>query len=453
MEKDRFKRGLSHNIHMANTQLSRRAASKPSSPRFIKIFPSGEVETIMGPKNGNGKFSPEVMEDVKRARSHYAALGAENVFYHAVCALKAAADGRLPLTKELRRQILYHSLKSESYLPTDVDIDVGIFELQRRLNHLDSKEGERCSDYVNILNDPSNDPTHLLIALYTRIADMMTARDPRTAMASRIKMPGVFPVLRESWEAVLKNHADPMLKVYCPIADWGGQTYAYRQMRNNAMSYLHLRSFQKVAAEVQKRMGALENTNMFIFEVLKEMAAGLNLRLIVANDYRTVSKAFSEVGSRTIAVALKPFKGIGGLLNKSLKKDLPVGKIHDWAGSTMITATTEQMYDVVSFLYGKGIKSVAAAMGVPDVYIHKPKDYAANPKPTTKYQSVHEDVVSSQPDLLPCEFIVRTKEMHRWADEGGASHDSYKESPLKNGERMRFMQRLAEINECIDSCK
>ena len=457
---------------MANTLHSRYAASKSASPTFARVSPSGQVETIMGPKNGT--FSPEVMKDVKRAASHYAALGAENVFYHAVCALKAAVDGRLPLTKELRRQILYHSLKSDSYLPTDVDMDVRIFELQRRLNHLDSKHGKRCAEYVKLLNDPSNDPTHLLIALYTRMADMMTIHDPKTVMASRTKMPGIFPVLREGWEAVLKNYADPMLKVYCPVADWGGQTYAYRQMRDNAMHDHHPRLFQEVATEVQKRMGALENTNRFLFKVLKKMAKELNLHLIVADDYRTISRAFSEVGPRTIAVALKPFKGVGGLLDKSNKKgdlparkmddgvsyaesikkgNLPVEKIHDWAGHTVITATTEQMYDVVSFLYNGGIKSVAADMDVPDLYIHQPKDYALNPKPVTNYQSVHVDVVSSQEELLPSECIVRTIEMHRWADEGGASHDAYKDSPLTNGERRRFMKRLAEIEDSINKCK
>ncbi len=406
----------------------------------------------MGPKNGNGKFSPEAMEDIRRAGSHYAALGAENVFYHALCALKAAADGRLPLTKELRRQVLYHSLKSESYLPTDVDLNVGIFELQRKLNRFDSRGGDRCSAYVKLLNDPSNDPTHLLIALYTRMADMMTIRDPQTFKASTIRMPGVFPV-HEDWKDVQVAWADPMLKVYCPVADWGGQTYAYRQMRDNAMRYRHPARFQQVAAEVEKRKDALRNTNMFILEVLREMARRLDVHLIVADDYRTISKAFSELEPRTVAVALKPFKGVGGLLHKSIKKELPVEKIHDWAGSTVITATTEQMYDVASFLYETGIKTVAAGMGVPDIYVHKPKDYAANPKETTNYQSVHEDVVSSQPSLLPCEFIVRTKDMHQWADEGGASHDSYKDSPLRNGERRRFMQRLGEIEDSINRCK
>lgn len=407
----------------------------------------------MGPKNGNGKFSPEATEDIRRAGSHYAALGAENVFYHALCALKAAADGRLPLTKELRRQILYHSLKSESHLPTDVDIDVRIFELQRKLNHFDSRGGDRCSSYTKLLNDPSNDPTHLLIALYTRMADMMTIRDPRTVVASKTMMPGIFPVLKEGWEAVLKNYADPMLKVYCPIADWGGHTYVYRAMRDNAMYYRYPRRFQEVALEVQKRMGALGNTNRLLLGVLKRMSRELNLRVIVANDYGNVSKVFSDIGPDTIVVAFRDFKGIGGLLNKSIKRDLPVEKIHDWGALTVITATTEHMYGVASFLYEKGIESVAADIGVPDIHVCEPEDYNANPKPITEYRSVHQDVASSQEGLMPCEFKVRTLPMHIWADEGGASHGDYKGSPLKNGERRRLMQRLGEIEDSINRCK
>lgn len=443
---------------MAHTLFSRRAMRRCSSPRFVEISSSGRIETIMGKKNGDGKLSPAITSKVEQAVSHYTRLGAEKMCAHNLSVLGAGIDAKFidphadesdMLSMELTCQALYHSLTSDSHLPTDVSFSsrfMRTFELQRKFNHLDSRKGgDKMPRYVEFLNDRSHDATSLLIALYTRIADMMTIHDRLTATAATTRMPGVFPVHR-NWSEVQTAWSEPMLKIYCPMADWGGHTHAYRQMRDNAMQYSHPRYFMEAAIEVQKRKSALEMTNRFIFGVLQEMARRTGINMIIAPDYRVVSKVFHRVGDDTVAVALKPFKGVGGLLNKSLKRGVPLEWIHDWAGLTVITGNESQMYTIASFLQGGALSSVAAGMGVRDVCLCHFQDYAANPKPVTNYQSVHVDSASPGMQMMPAEFIVRTLEMHRKADEGEASHDRYKESPLVNGERKRFMQRLAEIS-------
>lgn len=422
--------------------------------RSIHLLHPAQLEPIIG--GNTPTLSPAMGQKAQKAKEHYQSLGAENVYLHALQVLLAAGRGKLldlsaregdRLSMELADQILYHTISSESHLPGAElsESFVRRFHIHNQLRQLDSTDGERMHEYVRILNNPAHDVTDLLMALYTRIADMMTIHDPATATAASTRMPGVFPV-HSSWEDVKVAWAEPMLRIYCPIADWGGQTVAYREMRDNAIRYLHPDEYKSVVEEVKGHMGALRNTARILHCVLNDMSQRLGLKVLVGHDYQSISEIFPRVGEDTVAVAIKPFKGVGGLLNKHLKTGMPVENIHDWAGATVITSSEEQMYRVVSFLYGSAIRSAAGECGVSDLLTLAPTDYAANPKRVTLYRSVHLDTVSSDPNMVPLEIIARTVNMHMWADEGGASHDGYKGCPLTNGEKKRFMQRLAEIS-------
>lgn len=429
-------------------------AKEHSLVRPIHLIHPAQLEPIIGATTP--RLSPAMEDKSKQAKEHYVSLGAPSVYEHAMHVLMAAGRGKLldltagendKLSMELADQILYHPISSESHLPNMRFGEAFIrrFHLHNQFRELDSSRGERMEGYVRLLNDPSHDLTDLLITLYTRIADMMTIHDPATATAASTKMPGVFPV-HSSWEDVKVAWAEPMLKIYCPIADWGGQTVAYREMRDNAIRYLHPDEYGKTVEEVRTRIEALRNTSRIMHGLLSDMSQRMGLRVLVAHDYRTISTAFPHVGEDTVAVALKPFKGVGGLLSKSMKTGFPISRIHDWAGATIITSTQDQMYKVVAFLYNGAIRAAAKSCGVPDLFVNAPTDMAAHPKPVTLYRSVHLDTVSADPNMTPVELIVRTVKMQRWADEGEASHDSYKGCPLKNGEKARFRQRLAEIS-------
>lgn len=457
MEKHIYKKGSSHNILMAHTHLSRSLAERKPEVAFLRFMRSGAVETIQGAGNGNDPISPALLEKLQVARRHFASLGAERVYSHSLCVMRAAIVGKLlnpqanendMLSMELADQILYHSLASESYLPTGVGFSPRFeetFHLQRKLSDLDTRPGTRCTEYVELLNDSSIDLTSLLVAFRTRIADSMTTHSAETEMASTTKMPGIFPV-HEDWEEARRNMAVPMLKVYCPIADWGGNTLAYRQMRDNAIAYTNPHRFRKVARMVMQKMGALANSQRYMEALLQGMSQRLGFDIIVAPDYTAVSRISHLVGPDTLLAALKPFKGVGGLTNKSIKRDLPAELIHDWAGFTVITANVRQMYLAASYIYEEGMRRAAALVGVRDLHVCQPVDYATNPKPVTNYQSVHTDAVSSG-NMMPTEAITRTLEMHQAADEGEANHDRYVESPLQNGERKRFLERKQEITE------
>lgn len=444
MEKHIFKYQNRHNIHMANTLLL--------PPR--RRLASGNVAVLVPKPNGNGKFSPLLEENSKVVRAHMVKLGSDSVARHSAEVLRIAAFAKLinpqadegdRFSLDVSRQIDIHSIESESYLPNIqlTDADLRRFELQRLLKKLDSSNSDRMKKYVELLNDPSIDLTDLVIALYTRIADMMAFHSKETVEAAKTKMPGVFPV-HGDWEEVVRAWAEPMLKLYCPIADWGGQTEAYRFMRDNAMYYTYPQQFMEVVQTVIRKVESMARTHGILMNALEDMSKRLNIKVLVAYDYKTLSKHHGEVDKDTVLVSIRPFKGAGGLLNKSMDKGIPVEKVHDWGAATIITENEELMYKIVSYLYEGGIRSACRDAGIYELFTHEPKDYVKNPKPITLYRSIHLDTVSYDPGIVPFELIVRTLGMHVWADEGGAAHENYKGCYV-NGERYRLQQALQQI--------
>jgi hypothetical protein len=457
-----LKRGFDHNITMATTRGLYRGNAATTQPRFrpLHILTSPHVEPLRGIRQDElSSLSPEIQFMVLRARAHYAALGAEDIYNHACQVLRAAVRGKLilpstngadPFSKQVAELILYHSLDSMSHLPNitfSPDFEKR-FLLQRRFKELDGSPEERSDEYARLLNDKSMDLTDLLVVLYARIADMMTVHDPATVKAASTRMPGIFPV-HESWEKVKTAWAWPMLHIYCPIADWGSLTTAYREMRDNAISYLYPSEVAQLSKEVEKRMPALQNTQRILYGVLNRMSAVLGVRVLVTTDSQAVSEGLSQLDDESVVVRIKPFKGEGGLINKALKRGVPVDTVHDWAGATIITAGDDLMYEAVTFLYNGGIKAAATAAGVKELLTLPPVDYVNDPKPITLYQSVHIDTVTRDRNMVPLELIFRTARMHMNADAGTAGHDVYKLCPLNNGERARFMQRLAEIESAV----
>jgi (p)ppGpp synthase/HD superfamily hydrolase len=263
--------------------------------------------------------------------------------------------------------------------------------------------------------------------------------------ASPRLMSKMFPVY-EDWEATKTSWARSMLGIYCPIADWGGQTDAYRKIRDNAMYYINPEKYMDVVQRLVRRHEALMNTHRAMWGMAERMSERLGVRVLVAYDYKTASMAFDQIGPNTVIMIMRPNKGPGGLLKKELEKGIPVEMAHDQGACKVLTDSLETLYRVVEFLHGECIPSVAAECGSPDIFIHDPKDYVSNPKPVTLYQGVHIDTVVSDGNLASFETIACTLAMHLWSDEGGASHDGYKGVPLVNGERKRLMQRRDEIS-------
>ncbi len=448
---------------MATTMLRSRAECATACPRAAaaRLFHSPKVEPIAVPDRASplSSLSPEIQFMALEATEHYQKIGGAQVYGHALEVLSAAVQGKLlpastngadTFSRQVAELILYHPFESDAYLP-GTGMSPGFerrFALHSLFKHLDSAGGRenRMQDYVRLLNDPANDPADLLVVLYTRIADMMTVHEPATirAAAAASVMPGIFPV-HGSWDAVKASWAEPMLKVYCAVADWHGQTFAYRRMRDNAVRYLYPDKFAEAQRESCRWLSPLMNTTAILHTAVRQLAERLNLRLLIANHYTEVSHGLPYVDERTAIVSIRPFKGIGGLLNKSLFRGIPMEEVHDWSGLTVIADTPSRMYSIVEFLCEEGFRSASSTFGIHRLGAPSVVDYAQDPKPVTNYRSVHVDTGAGSPSMLPIEALIRTPDMHVAADEGIAGHDRYKLSPLVNGERRRFDEVRARI--------
>ena len=109
----------------------------------------------------------------------------------------------------------------------------------------------------------------------------------------------------------------------------------------------------------------------------------------------------------------------------------------------------DQVYDYIAFrVLTDSIKDCYGAMGI----VHsmwrpvpgRIKDYIAMPKPNM-YQSLHTSVMTDKGQ--PFEVQIRTREMHRVAEEGIAAHWHYKEGEALSGQDAEKMAWLRQILE------
>lgn len=113
----------------------------------------------------------------------------------------------------------------------------------------------------------------------------------------------------------------------------------------------------------------------------------------------------------------------------------------------------EQIHDVVAFrITTESIRECYAALGI----VHENftpipgrfKDYLAMPKPN-QYQSLHTSVIGPRGERM--EVQIRTREMHRVAEEGIAAHWVYKEgkSSISSDDQKKFswLRQLVEFQK------
>jgi GTP pyrophosphokinase len=107
----------------------------------------------------------------------------------------------------------------------------------------------------------------------------------------------------------------------------------------------------------------------------------------------------------------------------------------------------DQVYDYLAFrILTDSVRDCYAALGiVHSIWRPVPgriKDYVAMPKPNM-YQSLHTSVMTDRGQ--PFEVQIRTREMHRVAEEGIAAHWQYKEGALLSGKDAEKVGWLRQI--------
>jgi GTP diphosphokinase / guanosine-3',5'-bis(diphosphate) 3'-diphosphatase len=202
------------------------------------------------------------------------------------------------------------------------------------------------------------------------------------------------------------------LEVYAPIAHRLGIYWLKSELEDLAFRYLNTPAYDALRANVAKTRAEREQYIRDVIEIL--------------------SRRLNEAGVKA-EVTGRP-KHFFSIHTKMLEMGLDFDQIYDLVAFRIIVDTVRECYEALGVVH-------ANWKPVPGRF----KDYIALPK-VNMYQSLHTTVIGPRAQRM--EVQIRTREMHKVAEEGIAAHWTYKEGTArdanKEAERFAWLRRLIE---------
>ncbi len=253
-----------------------------------------------------------------------------------------------------------------------------------------SQEEAQAENFRKMLLAMARDIRVILIKLADRLHNLRTLGSLRRDKQRRI--------------------ARETLEIYAPIANRLGVRQWALELEDLAFRALYPMRYRIIAESVRKRHG---NRKAIVEKIRSAMVAQL--------EHEGLS---AEVAGRE--------KNLYSIYRKMLVKRLSFDQVHDVYGFRVVVDKVDTCYRALGVIHN----------------LYKPipgrfKDYIAIPK-TNGYQSLHTVVFG--PFGVSIEVQIRTREMHRVAEAGVASHWSYK-SGDEGGDSMqqRALQWLKDL--------
>ena len=187
------------------------------------------------------------------------------------------------------------------------------------------------------------------------------------------------------------------LDIYAPLANRLGIQSIKVELEDLSFRYLRPQDFADLKERVASRS---RERDKFVAEVVEVIRTKLQEAGIEAEVYGRVKHVYS-------------------IWRKMRVQDLPFEQIHDLVAFRVIVKDVAQCYESLGIIH-------SLWKPVPGRF----KDYIAIPKPNL-YQSLHTTVVGPKAERV--EVQIRTREMHRIAEQGVAAHWAYKEAKTKDG--------------------
>jgi GTP pyrophosphokinase len=201
------------------------------------------------------------------------------------------------------------------------------------------------------------------------------------------------------------------MEIYAPIAHRLGIYWLKSELEDLSFRYLNSSAYGTLKAFVAKKRQEREEYIASVIEILS--------RRLVESGVK------SEVTGRP--------KHFYSIHSKMQELGLSFEEIYDLVAFRIIVDTVRECYEALGVVH-------ANWKPVPGRF----KDYIALPK-VNMYQSLHTTVIGPRGQRM--EVQIRTREMHKVAEEGIAAHWSYKEGnakELKDTERFAWLRRLIE---------
>lgn len=256
-----------------------------------------------------------------------------------------------------------------------------------------SRQDREAENFRKMLVAMASDIRVLLVKLCDRVDNMRTLEFMSPDAQERIA--------RETME------------IYAPLANRLGIQRFKCELEDLAFRYLEPAAFQRVTQLLAK--GEAQR-NRYIAEMSESLR-----RQIAEHGFA------GEVDGRR--------KHLFSVQRKMIQQRVDFEQINDLIAFRIIVESVSDCYGVMGAIH-------ARYTPVPG----RIKDYVALPKPNM-YQSLHTTVIG--PGRERIEIQIRTREMHRVAEEGIAAHWHYKER-ISGGADPKLMQRFAWLRELME---
>ena len=221
------------------------------------------------------------------------------------------------------------------------------------------------------------------------------------------------------------------MEIYAPLANRLGVSWLKIDLEDLSFRYIKPREYRELADKLGKTRREREK--------------------LIDETNRTIESALRQQGLTKFVVEGRP-KHLWSIHKKMASKGIPFEEVHDLIAFRVMVDSVGECYETLGHIH-------ALWRPIPGRF----KDYIAMPKPNG-YRSLHTTVIGPKAERI--EIQIRTREMHRIAEEGIAAHWAYKESgssmpqQVKGVDGFKWLRQLMDWqremkdpNEFLDSVK
>jgi GTP pyrophosphokinase len=215
-----------------------------------------------------------------------------------------------------------------------------------------------------------------------------------------------------------KRIARETLEIYAPLAGRLGMFRLKAELEDLSFFYMEPEAYQQIQEGLFRKKGVLEKYNQEMCQFLKDQLAEHHIK--------------GEVSGRV--------KNFHSIYRKLQAQQITLDELYDLLAFRIIVETVHDCYETLGVIH-------ALFRPVPG----RLKDYIGMPK-GNMYQSIHTTVIGQGGERL--EIQIRTREMHRVAEEGIAAHWSYKERRAykeKDAQRFSWLKQMVDLQKDLKS--
>jgi len=203
------------------------------------------------------------------------------------------------------------------------------------------------------------------------------------------------------------------LEIYAPIAYRLGMGKIRDELEDISFMYLYPEEYQRIKAEVGDKtewaLKQVESLKKQIQQLLKDMKIKAEIQYRIKREI--------------------------SIFRKLQKQNIELENVYDLLAMRIITDTVANCYVIMGAIHQQ--------------WVHIPsrwRDFITNPK-SNFYQSIHTTIITREG--VKFEIQIRTREMHRNAEEGIAAHWKYKEGLafLENDHRLEWFREMIDYHK------